>query len=263
MLRQFFIPSSRRWRRFRVGLDKSAPKSWQTITVPSLQVRTQNGVTLRSYEHPWLIRLLHWLMVGTFFAMAGSGLEILAAFPMFGSKLPEKASLTVPSSLRLGGWLGGGLNWHLTFASVWIAVGVVYLTSLWTTGRWRMTLIQRAEFTGILPMAKYYLRIGSKPPSTQPYNPLQKAAYTTVITLAAILVGTGILLYKPVQFSGLVWLLGGFSMVRLWHFLAMVAIIAFLPGHLLMVALHGWNSFRSMWTGWNHAPEYVNRENLP
>jgi hypothetical protein len=26
-------------------------------------------------------------------------------------------------------------------------------------------------------------------------------------------------------------------------------VLAFIPGHLLMVALHGWRNFASMWTG--------------
>jgi hypothetical protein len=37
----------------------------------------------------------------------------------------------------------------------------------------------------------------------------------------------------------------------------MVGFLAFIPGHLLMVALHGWNTFASMSTGWKKAPDYL------
>jgi len=43
---------------------------------------------------------------------------------------------------------------------------------------------------------------------------------------------------------------------RLWHFLAMCGFLAFIPGHLVMVALHGWNNFVSMLVGWKKDPEY-------
>jgi hypothetical protein len=29
----------------------------------------------------------------------------------------------------------------------------------------------------------------------------------------------------------------------------MCGLMAFIPGHLLMVAVHGWSNFASMWTG--------------
>jgi thiosulfate reductase cytochrome b subunit len=43
--------------------------------------------------------------------------------------------------------------------------------------------------------------------------------------------------------------LGGFRLVRVWHFAAMCGLLAFIPGHLVMVALHGWKNFSGMWTG--------------
>jgi thiosulfate reductase cytochrome b subunit len=34
-------------------------------------------------------------------------------------------------------------------------------------------------------------------------------------------------------------------------------LLSFIPGHLLMVLLHGWNNFYSMLTGWKRDPEYL------
>jgi thiosulfate reductase cytochrome b subunit len=70
-----------------------------------------------------------------------------------------------------------------------------------------------------------------------------------VLGLGLALVVTGAAFYKPVQLSWLVASLGGFRLVRAWHFDAMCALLAFIPGHLVMVALHGWRNFASMWAG--------------
>jgi thiosulfate reductase cytochrome b subunit len=80
-------------------------------------------------------------------------------------------------------------------------------------------------------------------------DPAQKLAYTTALALGAVLVITGFALYKPVQLSWLVATLGGLRLTRIWHFAAMAGLLAFIPGHLLMVAIHGWSNFASMWTG--------------
>jgi hypothetical protein len=36
----------------------------------------------------------------------------------------------------------------------------------------------------------------------------------------------------------------------------MCGFLAFIPGHLVMVALHGWHNFAAMLTGWKKNPEY-------
>ena len=68
---------------------------------------------------------------------------------------------------------------------------------------------------------------------------------------------TGLVLYKPAQFALLATLMGGFHLARLWHFASMVLFLSFIPGHLLMVAIHGWDNFYSMIIGWKRDPEYL------
>jgi thiosulfate reductase cytochrome b subunit len=68
---------------------------------------------------------------------------------------------------------------------------------------------------------------------------------------------TGLVLYKPAQLSPLAALFGGYHLARLWHFVAMCGLFAFIPGHLVMVALHGWHNFAAMLTGWKKRPEYT------
>ncbi|HTR65905.1 MAG TPA: cytochrome b/b6 domain-containing protein, partial [Terriglobales bacterium] len=110
---------------------------------------------------------------------------------------------------------------------------------------------------GVWPMVRHYFFFGPKPPQKESYNALQKHAYTSAIVLGVLSVLTGFAIWKPVQFSWLAWLMGGFHLARVWHFVIMWALIAFVAGHLIMVVLHGWNNFVSMITGWKKDPEYT------
>jgi thiosulfate reductase cytochrome b subunit len=77
-----------------------------------------------------------------------------------------------------------------------------------------------------------------------------------VIELGALALLTGMVPYNPVQFSLLTRLMVGFRLARIRPFAVMAAFLLFILGHLIMVALHGWNNFVSMLTGWKRGPEY-------
>ena len=209
------------------------------------------------HEHPWAVRFTHWVNLVALFVMVGSGLQIFRAFPSFGAKIPEKDLFNWPKAFAIGGWLGGGLQWHLTFMWIYIATGLFYLGYQIFSGNYRQVLFVPGDVRGVWPMAKHYFLFGPKPLDTQAYNPLQKLAYTSAIILGVLSVWTGFAVWKPVQLSWLAWPLGGFHLARIWHFLVMWAILFFVVGHLVMVVLHGWNNFMSMLTGWKKDPEYL------
>ncbi len=230
------------------------PARWLATTT----YRARDGAPKRAaYEHPWLVRLTHWLNAITLVVMAGSGIQILRAFPAFGPKVPEHDIVNIPRALALGGWLAGGLQWHFTFMWIFVGAGVTYVITQVVTGRYRMVLFGPRDIPGVWPMARHYFLFGPKPPLVEPYNPLQKLAYTVTIVFAALSVLTGLVLYKPAQFSLLAALFGGYHLARIWHFLAMCGLLAFVPGHVVMVVLHGWNNFAAMLTGWKRQPEYL------
>jgi Ni/Fe-hydrogenase b-type cytochrome subunit len=184
------------------------------------------------YEHPWAVRFAHWVNAIALFVMVGSGLQIFRAFPSFGAKIPEKDLLNWPKAFAIGGWLGGGLQWHLTFMWIYIATGLFYLGYQVFSGNYRQVLFVPGDVRGVWPMAKHYFLFGPKPPDTDVYNPLQKLAYTSAIILGVLSVWTGLVIWKPVQLSWLAWPMGGFHLARLWHFLVMWATLFFLLGHL-------------------------------
>ena len=209
-----------------------------------------------AYEHPLPIRITHWVNAISLFVLVASGLRIFRAFPSFGPKIPEKVLLDIPKSLTLGGWLGGALQWHFTFMWFFAVSGVVYVAYQIVSGHYRTMLFTPRDIPGVWPMARHYFFFGPKPVATGQYNPLQKLAYTSTILFGALALLTGIVLYKPAQFSWLAFLFGGFHLTRLWHFAAMCGFLAFIPGHLIMVVLHGWANFYSMFSGWKREPDY-------
>ena len=210
-----------------------------------------------AYEHPWVVRVAHWLNAVALFVLIGSGLQIFRAFPSFGPKIPQQNFFVPPTAIALGGWLGGALQWHFTFIWIFVGSGLMYLVYQIVTGHWRQVLFRPRDIKGVWPMARYYFLFGKKPPLEEAYNPLQKFAYTATVFLGVVSTLSGMVLFKPVQFWWLTWLMGGFRLARVWHFMAMCGFVAFIPGHLIMVGLHGWNNFYSMITGWKRGPEYV------
>jgi Ni/Fe-hydrogenase b-type cytochrome subunit len=230
--------------------------SGTTLEIIQTKGDETESVGRAAYEHPLVVRWCHWINAISLFVLVGSGLQIFRAFPSFGAKIPQKDLLNWPKAFAIGGWLGGALQWHLTFMWIYLASGLVYVAYQIFSGNYRQVLFTHRDIPGIWPMVKHYFFLGKKPPATEPYNPLQKHAYTTVIALGVLSVLTGLAVWKPVQLSWLAWLMGGFHWARLWHFLVMWGMLAFVFGHLIMVVLHGWNNFVSMLTGWKKDPEY-------
>lgn len=69
------------------------------------------------------------------------------------------------------------------------------------------------------------------------YNQVQRLAYLFVMVDITLLVISGLVLWKSVQFPLLRELLGGYEAARHVHFIAMALLMAFVAVHLAMVAL--------------------------
>jgi thiosulfate reductase cytochrome b subunit len=222
-----------------------------------------------AFEQPIVVRLAHWISAVTVSILIASGLQIFYAFPSFGPKIPQVNLIQIPQSpnfysiggifraLSLGGWLAGADQWHFTFMWIFIATGIVYVSYEIISGHYKTVLFVPRDIPGVWPMVRHYFLFGKKPPQTAPYNPLQRLAYTSAIFFGAVSMASGLVMFNPVQFSWLGALMGGFHYARIWHFIAMAGFLSFIPGHLLMVAIHGWHNFMGMLTGWKRDPEYL------
>lgn len=193
---------------------------------------------------PLLIRVAHWLNVPLLLLMAGSGLQIFAAYPALG---PRGALYgwypwpwaPPPAWARFGGWLAGGRHWH--FALGWFLVlnGLVYLLYMFIRGEWRRRLfLPYRDARNAALVLSYYLRLRRTPPPPDFYNGLQRLAYTAVILIAVIEVLSGLAIYKPVQLSWLARVFGGYDAARAVHLIGLGVLALFTVVHLVMVALH-------------------------
>ena len=69
------------------------------------------------------------------------------------------------------------------------------------------------------------------------YNAVQRAAYVFIVLDLIVLVMSGLVLWKSVQFPLLRELMDGYEGARRVHFFAMVLLIAFVVVHVVMVVL--------------------------
>src|SRR5207253_2302899 len=195
------------WRRSATGRIKGTPNSMacspEELTMATRAIAIEDAktgdITEAVYEHPLVVRLCHWVNAISLFVLVGSGLQIFRAFPSFGAKIPQKDLLNWPKAFALGGWLGGALQWHLTFMWIYIETGLVYIGYQTFSGNYKQVLFVRRDLPGVWPMVRHYFFFGPKPPVREAYNPLQKHAYTSAIGLGVLSVLTGLAIWKPVQ----------------------------------------------------------------
>jgi len=194
-----------------------------------------------SVIHPIWVRLTHWINAVATLVMIGSGWEIYNASPL------PLLQFELPKSITLGGWLAGALAWH--FAAMWVLMvnGIVYVTLGIATGRFRAKLfpIRPREVARDFVAA---LRHRLSYDDLSVYNAVQKLFYLMVICAGAVIVLSGLAIWKPVQFQEITALFGGYETARYVHFFAMATIVAFLVVHVSL-ALIVPKSLRAMITG--------------
>ncbi|MDY0884476.1 cytochrome b/b6 domain-containing protein [Dongia soli] len=179
--------------------------------------------------HPLLLRIMHWINAISMILMVMSGWKIYNDEVIFGF-------LHFPDELTLGVWAQHALQWH--FFVMWILVlnGLCYLAYGIFTGRFRRFLLP-IRIREIIQEMVAALTFRLKHSDLTHYNAVQKLLYVGVILIIILQVITGIAIWKPVQFSGLVSLMGGFQTARLLHFIGMAAIVLFFLVHVSLALL--------------------------
>lgn len=178
--------------------------------------------------HPLWTRLTHWLNALAVFVMLLSGWKIYNASPLFDFKFPN--------GITLGGWLGGALQWH--FAAMWLLAfnGIIYLVTAITSGRLRRMMLPitwvafRQDFIAALRGKLSHDDLAS-------YNTVQKFSYLFAIADLVVLVASGLVLWKPVQFPWLRTLMGDYDVARYVHFFAMGGLAAFIVVHVALALM--------------------------
>jgi thiosulfate reductase cytochrome b subunit len=189
--------------------------------------------------HPLVVRITHWVNAFAILIMVASGWRIYNASPLFGFRFP--------SEWTLGGWLAGALQWH--FAAMWLLAinGVIYLSYGIVSGHFRRKLLPLSP-AGVWRDVRDALRGRLAHADLSVYNAAQRAAYLVAIALLVLLVLSGLVIWKPVQFHALGMLMGDYEGARYVHFFAMAGVVFFVLVHVLMVVLVP-RTFPSMFTG--------------
>ena len=186
-------------------------------------------------KHPLAIRWFHWINFPLLLIMIWSGILIYWAYPSMRIGIGDYtlAKMTLEQStyrkLHVNNRLAEGMALHFFFMWFFAINGVLYVAYTIVSGQWRE----------LVPT----LRRDGK------FNRAQRFAYTSIILMGLGSLLTGLAIYKPVQFSWLVSMFGGYQMSRFFHFWLTVGYVLFFVIHVVQVIRAGWNNFRAMIIG--------------
>jgi thiosulfate reductase cytochrome b subunit len=183
----------------------------------------------RTRLHPLAIRIMHGINAVAMIIMIMSGWAIYNDEVIFGW-------LHFPNWITLGAGPEGALQWH--FLAMWIlaANGIVYLVYGLSTRRFRRMLLP-IRVGEIITEVKAALALKLVHDDLTRYNAVQRVLYIGIILVVIVQVLSGLVIWKPVQFSELAFLFYDFQTARLVHFLGMVAIVGFLLVHVALALI--------------------------
>jgi thiosulfate reductase cytochrome b subunit len=205
-------------------------------------------------KHPLAIRWFHWANFPILACMIWSGLLIYWANDEYKIVVGKKVLFqffpdAFYKALGIPFRLAEGMNWHFLFMWLFFINGLLYIVYTVISGQWRYLLPNRHSFKEAWQVVLHDLHIRRTSPPFLKYNGGQRIAYTSVIVMGVGSLITGLAIYKPVQFSAIAWLCGGYKAARLEHFILTIGYVLFFLVHLLQVLKAGWNNFQAMITG--------------
>ncbi len=208
------------------------------------------------HKHPLAIRWFHWVNFPLLGIMIWSGLLIYWAYHPYKIQVGDWVLVKFfPDwlfiALKLRRRLAEGMAWHFVFMWLFMLNGLLYVGYTWLSGEWRYLMPDRHSFREAWEVVLHDLGIRKLPPLQTKYNAAQKIAYSGVILMGLGSLLTGLAIYKPIQFSWVTWLFGGYTLARIIHFALTMGYLLFFVVHILQVIRAGWNNFRSMVAGFD------------
>ena len=205
-------------------------------------------------KHPLAVRWLHWLNFPILFVMIWSGLLIYWANDVYAIKIDGKTFISFfPDSfhkaLNLPFRLAEGMAYHFLFMWIFFINGFLYVLYTLISGEWKYLVPDKRSLKQAWQVLLHDLHIRKFEPPFVKYNAAQRIAYTAIIFMGFGSILTGLAIYKPVQFSWITWLCGGYKAARLEHFILTIGYVLFFLVHIIQVIKAGWKNFKSMITG--------------
>ncbi len=205
-------------------------------------------------KHPLAIRWFHWLNFPILTLMIWSGLLIYWANDTYrlgwgDTTLVKFFPKSFYEALNVKFRLAEGMSLHFVFMWLFFLNGLFYVIYTLFSGEWRYLLPNRHSFKEAWQVVLHDLGINKNPLPERKFNGAQQIAYTSIILMGLGSVLTGVAIYKPVQFGGLVALMGGYAFARIIHFALTIGYCLFFLVHIGQVIKAGWNNFQAMITG--------------
>ncbi|MFN8671858.1 MAG: cytochrome b/b6 domain-containing protein [Candidatus Sericytochromatia bacterium] len=206
-------------------------------------------------KHPTAIVWTHWINFPLLFVMIWSGLLIYWANDVYRIGFGDFTLIKFfpewfYNLFKIDGRLAEGMAWHFLIMWFFALNGLIYFFYLIFSKEWRFFIPNKESLKKIPQVIKYDLGLTKEEPHFEKFNPLQQIAYLTIIIMGALSILTGIAIYKPVQFSFITTLLGGYEWARFEHFWLTIGYLLFFIIHVTQVIKAGFNNFLGMLTGY-------------
>lgn len=181
---------------------------------------------------PRFIRILHWLLAGSFVILTVTGLYIH-------NPIISAPYLNMTSAILLQQTVG------------FIAAGLVTLRLYYgfTTGDYKNLLFRLSDFKQFVGLMKFYLFIERQEPPHEKYNAGQKLIFTLWFFVFIFQFYSGMLLYFP-GFTTQYTFLGLLQNLRFYHYLGALWFLATLPVHVYLVLTGDPGRLQAIFTGW-------------
>jgi thiosulfate reductase cytochrome b subunit len=190
--------------------------------------------------HPRVVRYAHWCWALGIIILIGSGWQIYNQEPLFGFEFPSWATIglgTYDGAERVHNDIGlaGALLWHFTAMWLLFISLVVYVIYGFLTGHFRRhftPIWPRQILADVLDFLRGKLdhRLGVR-------NAVQKSLYVFAVLAMILMVWSGLVLWKPVQFEEIGVPLGSYEGARYIHFFGMAGIVLFIIVHVALTLL--------------------------
>jgi thiosulfate reductase cytochrome b subunit len=205
-------------------------------------------------KHSLVMRWTHWVNFPILTLMIWSGLLIywangIYSIQIFGYTILDFFPQWFYKYFNLNQRLAEGMAFHFLFMWFFTVNGFLYVLYTFISGEWRFLVPNKSSFKEAWQVLLHDLNLRTMIPQQDKYNAAQKIAYTAVVVMGMGSVLTGLAIYKPVQFHGLTWLLGGYGFARFLHFSLTIGYVLFFIIHVVQVILAGWKTFQSAVTG--------------